>query len=54
MFRAAAGAGDGAATPGEKEFIDAWRATPAAIQGNIVETLVSYVKGPGFTLRGSP
>ncbi len=54
MFRAAAGTGDGAATPGEKEFIDAWRAAPAAIQGNMVETLVSYVKGPGFTLRGSP
>jgi Protein of unknown function (DUF1592)/Protein of unknown function (DUF1588)/Protein of unknown function (DUF1595)/Protein of unknown function (DUF1587) len=54
MFRAAVGAGDGAATPGEKEFIDAWRTTPAAMQGNIVETLISYVKGPGFTLRGSP
>jgi hypothetical protein len=54
MFRAAAGTGDGAATSGEKEFIDAWRATPAATQGNMVETLVSYMKGPGFTLRGSP
>jgi hypothetical protein len=54
MFRAAAGAGDGAATPGEGEFIQAWRATPAAARGNIVETLVSYVKGPGFILRGAP
>jgi hypothetical protein len=54
MFRAAAGAGDGAATAGEAEFIEAWRETPAAAQGKIVETLVSYAKGPGFTLRGAP
>jgi hypothetical protein len=54
MFRAASASGDGAATPGETEFIDAWRASPAAAHGNIVETLVDYVKGPGFTLRGSP
>ena len=54
MFRAAAGTGDGAATPGEDEFIGAWRATPAAVQDNIVETLVSTVKRPGFTLRGAP
>ncbi|HXJ19419.1 MAG TPA: DUF1592 domain-containing protein [Polyangia bacterium] len=54
MFRAAAGAGDGAATAGEAEFMQAWRATPAAAQGNIVETLVSYAKGPGFVLRGAP
>jgi hypothetical protein len=54
MFRAAAAAGDGAATPGEDEFMRAWRATPAAAQGKIVETLISYTKGPGFALRGAP
>jgi hypothetical protein len=54
MFRAAAGAGDGAATPGEAEFMSAWRATPAAARGNMVETLISYAKGPGFALRGAP
>jgi hypothetical protein len=54
MFRAAAGTGDSAATPGEAEFIQAWRATPAAAQGGIVETLIGYVKGPGFILRGAP
>jgi hypothetical protein len=54
MFRAAAGAGDGAATAGEAEFMQAWRATPAAAHGNIVETLISYAKGPGFALRGAP
>jgi uncharacterized protein DUF1592/uncharacterized protein DUF1588/uncharacterized protein DUF1595 len=54
MFRAAVGTGDGAATPGESEFIQAWRATPAAAQGAIVETLIGYVKGQGFVLRGAP
>ena len=54
MFRAAAGTGDGAATPGEDEFINAWRAAPAGARGNIVETLIGYVKGPGFALRGAP
>jgi hypothetical protein len=54
MFRAAAGTGDGAATPGEAEFIQAWRGIPAAAQGGIVETLISDVKGPGFVLRGAP
>jgi hypothetical protein len=53
MFRAAAGAGDGAATPGEAEFIDAWHAGPAS-DGRIVETLIDYVKAPGFALRGAP
>ena len=54
MFRAAMGTGDGAATSGEDEFLHAWRANPAAAQGGIVETLISYVKRPGFALRGSP
>jgi hypothetical protein len=43
-----------AATPGEKEFIDFWRAIPAAAQGSIVETLIAYVKHPGFALRAAP
>ena len=54
MFRAAVGTGDGAATPGEDEFIAAWRAAPATARGNIVETLISTVKGPGFAVRGAP
>jgi len=51
MFRAAAATGDSAATPGEAEFIDFWRSLPAAAQGNLVETLIAYVKSPGFALR---
>jgi hypothetical protein len=51
MFRAAAATGDSAATPGEAEFIEFWRSIPAAAQGNIVETLIAYVKSPTFAVR---
>jgi hypothetical protein len=51
MFRAAAATGDDAATPGEAEFVQFWHALPAAAQGNIVETLIAYVKSPNFGRR---
>jgi hypothetical protein len=54
MFRAASATGDAAATPGEKEFVDYWRTLPEAAGGSIVETLIAYVKGPGFGLRRQP
>jgi hypothetical protein len=54
MFRASAATGDSAATPGESEFIDLWRTNPAAAQGNIVETLIAYVKSPSFGVREVP
>jgi hypothetical protein len=54
VFRAAAATGDSAATPGEKQFIDFWRGIPAAAQGNIVETLIAYVKSPNFGVRNQP
>ena len=54
MFRAAAGTGDGAATPGEAEFIDGIRALPASERGNIVETLVSAAKSANFAARSAP
>ncbi len=54
MFRAAAATGDSAATPGEKEFVGLWRAIPAAAQGNIVETLIAYLKSPTFGTRWAP
>jgi hypothetical protein len=53
MFRAAAATGDDAATPGEAEFVQFWHSLPAAAQGNIVETLIAYVKSPSFTMRQS-
>ncbi|HEV8551347.1 MAG TPA: DUF1588 domain-containing protein [Polyangiaceae bacterium] len=51
MFRAAAATGDGAASPGEQDFIDYWHSLPEAAQGNMVETLIAYVKSPLFTFR---
>jgi Protein of unknown function (DUF1592)/Protein of unknown function (DUF1588)/Protein of unknown function (DUF1595)/Protein of unknown function (DUF1587) len=54
MFRAGAATGDPAAGAAESQFLDEWRATPAAAQGNIVETLVAFVKRPGFTQRRTP
>lgn len=51
MFRAAAATGDSFATPGEKEFVALWKTSPAAAQGNIVDTLVAYVKRPTFATR---
>ena len=54
MFRALSGTGDGAATPGEDDFLAAWRAAPAAARGGIVETLISAVGSPSFAVRGAP
>lgn len=54
MFRASAATGDSAATPGERQFMDFWRTIPAAAQGNIVETLIAYVKSPSFGVREVP
>ncbi|HWP07496.1 MAG TPA: DUF1592 domain-containing protein, partial [Polyangiaceae bacterium] len=51
IFRAAAASGDSAATAGEPEFVDFWRSLPAAANGNIVESLIAYVKSPNFVLR---
>ncbi len=53
FFRAAAATGDSAATPGEAQFVDFWQTLPAAAQGNIVETLIAYVKSPTFSVRNS-
>lgn len=54
MFRAAAGTGDGAATPGETEYMEAFRALPDSVQDNIVETLVGDVKSANFAWRSAP
>jgi hypothetical protein len=54
VFRAAAATGDSAATPGEPEFVDFWHTIPAAAQGNVVETLIAYVKSPTFGVRNEP
>jgi hypothetical protein len=51
MFRAASATSDAAVKPSEDAFVEAWRAIPAAAQGNILETLVAYVKSPSFAAR---
>jgi Protein of unknown function (DUF1592)/Protein of unknown function (DUF1588)/Protein of unknown function (DUF1595)/Protein of unknown function (DUF1587) len=54
MFRAGAATGHPAGARAEAEFLDSWRATPAAAEGNIVETLIAFVKRPTFTQRRLP
>jgi len=54
VYRASAATGDSAATPGEPQFVSYWHTIPAAAQGNIVETLIAYVKGATFGVRNNP
>lgn len=50
-FRAGAATGKPAGRLAEEEFLSFWRATPAAAEGNIVETLIAFVKRPTFARR---
>jgi len=51
VFRAGAATGKPAGRLAEAEFLRQWRDTPAAAQGNIIETLIAFVKGPTFARR---
>jgi hypothetical protein len=51
MFRAGAATGKPAGRLAEEQFLAAWRATPAAARGDIVETLIAFVTRPTFTRR---
>jgi hypothetical protein len=51
MFRAGAATGKPAGVLAETEFLKVWRATAAAARGDIVETLIAFVKRPSFTQR---
>ena len=51
LFRAGAATGRSAGVLAESEFLDTWRSMPAASQGNVVETLVAFVRRPSFTRR---
>jgi hypothetical protein len=51
LFRASAGRSDGTITASENAFVTQWQAQPAALQGNLAETLVAYVRSPLFTTR---
>jgi len=51
LFRASAGRSDGTIVGAEEAFLKFWQGLPAEKQGNVIETLVSYVKNPTFTQR---
>jgi hypothetical protein len=51
IFRAGAATVDPSRGLAETDFVDSWRATPAAAQGNILETLIAFVTRPTFTQR---
>ena len=51
LFRAGAGAQPADSAESEEAFLEAWSAVPAAAQGNIVETLIAYVKSSLFSHR---
>jgi Protein of unknown function (DUF1592)/Protein of unknown function (DUF1588)/Protein of unknown function (DUF1595)/Protein of unknown function (DUF1587) len=54
LFRASAGRSDATAAPSEDSFVQIWQGLPEAAQGNIVETLVAYVRSPLFGQRRIP
>jgi hypothetical protein len=56
LFRASAGRSDASVAAAEASFVDAWRTTAAGptVQGNLVETIVAFVRSPLFTRRQGP
>jgi hypothetical protein len=51
LFRSSAARSDSLAVGSEDAFIAFWNQLPADKQGNIIETMVAYVRNPNFTLR---
>jgi hypothetical protein len=51
MFRAAAARSDATVKASEDAFMKAWQALPAAEQGNILQTVMTFVKSPLFQYR---
>lgn len=51
LFRASAGRSGAAHAESEESFLRAWESIPEAQQGNIVETLIAYVKSSLFSHR---
>ena len=51
VFRAGAATGKPAGRLAEAEFLNVWRASPRAADGNIVDTLIAFVKRPAFVQR---
>ncbi|HWA71680.1 MAG TPA: DUF1588 domain-containing protein [Polyangiaceae bacterium] len=51
MFRASAGRSDDSVAKSEEAFVKYWQALDPSEQGDILQTLVTYVKSPLFTHR---
>jgi hypothetical protein len=51
IFRASAGRSDDSVAGAESAFVDVWRTLPADAQGNVIETLVAFVRSPAFVER---
>jgi hypothetical protein len=54
LFRASAGRSDDSAAGAEAAFIAGWQSLPADAQGNIVETLIAFVRSDQFVKRVAP
>jgi len=50
-FRASAGRSDALVAPSELKFLEFWASLPPDKQGNVVETLVAFVRSPLFAHR---
>jgi hypothetical protein len=53
IFRASAGRSDDSVAVAEAAFVEAWSALPADAQGNLIETLVAFVRSPQFVERSA-
>ena len=51
LFRASAGRSDGTIDASEDAFVASWKAEPPALQGNLAETIVSFVRSDAFVQR---
>ncbi|MFZ5890220.1 MAG: DUF1592 domain-containing protein [Myxococcota bacterium] len=51
MFRGSAGRSDDSMLPSEDAYLKYWKSLPTDKQGNILETLLTFVKSPLFTHR---
>jgi hypothetical protein len=51
IFRSSTGRSDDSVKGSENAFVEFWKQLPAAQQGNILETMVAYVKNPTFAVR---
>jgi hypothetical protein len=54
LFRASAGRSDSTAAPSEDSFVDGWQRLSPGQQGNIVETLIAFVRSDQFAVRSTP